>query len=1041
MPQFKEGLYDLIVDQKLIEQADTEGFKYLVEHLSAETSAQRLTDMIGAELAKLVGSLSPNEPPAQRIVEQAQFLNQLMVHVRERAQQQPATEILHQPKVLRALFKGPNAPDLPHVGLAQPWLFTAGKDSPGLLNELLAELRSCDAVDILMSFITMSGIRRILDILKDITAQDAARASKTKIRVITTTYIGATEQQALDILARLPNTEVKVSLDGRRTRLHAKAWIFERSTGFGSAYVGSANLTGAALMGGLEWTVKFTEKGQRNLYQRARAHFETLWQDGEFQSYDPENTIHRNELAQAIKSQKHGDSAQGLIVSPTFFDITPKPFQVEILDQLEAERELGRYRNLLVAATGTGKTVMAAFDYKRLCQQQGGQPRLLFVAHRTQILSQAVATYRQVLRDPNFGEILSGGNIPNSYNHLFATSQSLSIQQLVNKQGASFWNVVVIDECHHIEATQFSNFVAQIKPKYLLGLTATPERADGADIMRHFDSRPDGSPAAQLRLWTAIDLQLVAPFEYYGCDDGIDYRGVNWRNNNGQQDLDNILSANDFRAKTIAQAWQGLVSNIRECRALGFCVTINHAEFMARKFNEFGIPAAVVTGAMNLQDRATIINQLENYKINVVFTVDVFNEGVDIPFVETLLMLRPTQSATVFQQQIGRGLRLHPNKESCLILDFVGQFAEGFRFDRLYASITGLSRADVISGLEHGFGKLPAGCHIQLQKQARENVLNALQAIAHNWVSMQSELHHFAANNGHSAVSLKRFLTEQQFELESIYYGTNKGWSRLLAATDIAQIDDTQLRLSAGLTRLIHMDDLEQLERIRKVAEHGADYQVTESELQRLKPFTYQLAGNALNGGHEDILRLVAERPVFCAELKDFVELLEARCTHVYKSLPSMEWSGLKLHAAYAKAEILSAIGYYRTPGRGNHLEGVLSLPDRQTDLFFVTLDKSNALHEGVAYEDYAISQTLFHWQSQNATAPETTVGQRYINSPSTGWKFQLFVRLNNKSPYRACGPLSFVSSVGDRPMSITWKLESPLPMRLFNEFSVIRGG
>lgn len=1041
MPAFTEGLYDLIVDQAMIEQAEAEGFQHLVEHLSIETSAQRLTDMIGAELAKLLGNLSPNETPAQRILEQARFLNQLMVHVRERSQQQATTETLHQPKVLRALFKGPSAPELPQIGLAQPWLFTAGKDSPALLNELLAELRSCDAVDILMSFITMSGIRRILDILKEITAQDALGSSKTKIRVITTTYIGATEQQALDILARLPNAEVKVSLDGRRTRLHAKAWIFERATGFGSAYVGSANLTGAALMGGLEWTVKFTEKGQRNLYQMACAHFETLWQDGEFQSYDPEDPTHRHQLAQAIQNQKHGDASQGLIVSPTFFDITPKAFQVEILDELEAERKLGRYRNLLVAATGTGKTVMAAFDYRRICQQHGGQPRLLFVAHRTQLLSQAVATYRQVLRDPNFGEILSSGTNPNSYNHLFATIQSLSNQGLMTRLGASYWNVVVIDECHHIEATQFSNFVTRIQPKYLLGLTATPERADGADIMRHFDSRPDGSPAAQLRLWTAIDLQLVAPFEYYGCDDGIDYRGVNWRNNNGQQDLDNILSGNDVRAKAIAQAWRGLVNNIRECRALGFCVTINHAEFMAQKFNEFGIPSKVVSGAMNLEDRAAIVQQLERFELNVIFTVDVFNEGVDIPFVDTLLMLRPTQSATVFQQQIGRGLRLSPNKENCLILDFVGQFAEGFRFDRLYAAITGLSRADVMSGLEHGFGKLPAGCHIQLQKQARENVLNALRSVADDWRGVRNELSHFAATHGRSGVSLKRFLTEQQLELENIYYGNDKGWSRLISAARIAEVDQTQLRLSAGLTRLIHMDDLEQLERIRNVAEQGNHYQVSESELQRLKPFTYQLAGSSLVGSHDDMLRLVTERPGFCAELKDFVELLEARCTHVYRPLPSMEWSGLKLHAAYAKAEILSAIGYYHTPGQGNHREGVLSLPDHQTDLFFVTLDKTDAAHEGVAYEDYAISQTLFHWQSQNATAPETTVGQRYINSPTTGWKFQLFVRLNNQSPYRACGSLAFVSSVGARPMSITWKLEHPLPMRLFNEFSVIRGG
>lgn len=1042
MKQFTEGLYDLIIDQELVEQVEAQGFQHITEQLSTETSAQRLTDLISAEIAKLVSELNPNEPPNQRVLAQAQFLNQFMVHVRERTQvnnQHQPVDKKCLPLTLRALYKGPQAPELPHVGLAQPWLFTAGKDSPGLLNELHAELRSCNAVDILMSFITMSGIRRIYDQLKEITAQDAEGASRTRIRVITTTYIGATEQAALDKLATLPNTQVKVSLDGRRTRLHAKAWIFERNTGFGSAYVGSANLTGAALMGGLEWTVKFTEKGQRNLYQRARAHFETLWEDGEFQSYDPNNDTHRLELQRAISEQKGG--YVGIPSNPTFFDITPKPFQVEILDQLAAERALGRFRNLLVAATGTGKTVMAAFDYKYLCQQEGGQPRLLFVAHRTQLLGQALSTYRQVLRDQNFGSLLSSNQQPSSYEHLFTTVQSLTSQKLVEKLGANYWRIVVIDECHHIEANQFLTLVETVTPKYLLGLTATPERTDGADIMRHFCARPDGSPAAQLRLWTAIDLQLVAPFEYYACDDGVDYSGVNWRQNNGQSDLDNLLSGNDMRARAIARAWQELVSNILDCRALGFCVSIAHAEFMARYFSENGIPAAVITGAMPLAQRGEVIRALEQRSINVIFTVDVFNEGVDIPFVDTLLLLRPTQSATIFQQQIGRGLRLHDQKESCLILDFVGQYADGFRFDRLYTAITGLSRGDVMAGVEHGFGKLPAGCHIQLQKQARENVLRTLQAVADNWAGLRRELQHFTTLHGRQNLRLKDFVTQQQIDLESIYKGNQHGWSNLMQATELADYDETHRKLSAGFQRLLHMDDLEQLECIRKVAEAGAGYNVSNAEQRALRPFAYQVAGASLHGSHADIVAMITDRPALCEELVDVASLLEAKCSHVYRPLPGLEESGLKLHAAYTRGEILTAIDHYTGVNDNSQREGVLSLADHRTDLFFVTLDKSNAAHEGVAYEDYAISQNLFHWQSQNSASPTSKVGQRYITSPDTGWRFQLFVRLNNKSPYRACGPLRFVKYEGAKPMSIWWEFEHALPMRLFGEFSVIRGG
>ena len=172
-----------------------------------------------------------------------------------------------------------------------PWLFTAGRGTPSLLSELQRELGACDRVDILVSFITQSGVRKLLDILQGITAVDAHGRPATRLRILTTTYTGATEMQALDLLARLPGVEVRVSLDGRRTRLHAKAWIFHRDSGFGSAYVGSANLSAAAMMGGLEWTVKFTEQGQEELFARARANFETLWEDREFQRYDPENAV------------------------------------------------------------------------------------------------------------------------------------------------------------------------------------------------------------------------------------------------------------------------------------------------------------------------------------------------------------------------------------------------------------------------------------------------------------------------------------------------------------------------------------------------------------------------------------------------------------------------------------------------------------------------------------------------------------------------------------------------------------------------------
>ena len=377
------------------------------------------------------------------------------------------------------------------------------------------------------------------------------------MRILTTTYTGATEMEALDYLARLPGCEIKVSLDGRRTRLHAKAWIFRRRTGFGSAYVGSANLSGAALLGGLEWTVKFTEQGQPGLFSRAQAHFETLWNDGEFQHYDATNPEHRSELSRALKREA-GDQ---ISATTTFFDLEPKDYQKDMLEQLALEREHGRFRNLVVAATGTGKTVVAAFDYRATCHAIGGRPRLLFVAHRKEILAQARRTYREVLRDHSFGEILADGSEPQSHDHLFAVIDSVCARHLVERCGPDYWHTVVVDECHRLAADRFDSFVKSVRPKILLGLTATPERSDGKPIFPYFDNRPDGSPAVELRLWHALDLQLLCPFEYYGCDDDTDFSSVPWDSPGERDAIDKLVTGNDVRARLVIDEWRRLTGD------------------------------------------------------------------------------------------------------------------------------------------------------------------------------------------------------------------------------------------------------------------------------------------------------------------------------------------------------------------------------------------------------------------------------------------------------------------------------------------------
>lgn len=1038
------GLYDSLKTAEFATAIEQSGLNEYGEALSDELSHERLSDFLAQQLSQLLSGMSGS--PQEKVLAQASLINDLLVHLRTRFKNtQHRVELITPPAVVRSLYPDDNKPELPHIGMAQPWLFTAGKDSPALLHELQAELASCDQVDILISFITVSGVRKIMDTLKRITSTDAAGHSQTCIRVLTTTYVGATEQKALDMLAKLPNTEVRVSLDGRRTRLHAKAWIFQRNSGFGSAYVGSANLSGAALMGGLEWTVKFTEKGQSNLFNRAQAHFETLWEDGEFQAYHPDNPEHRHTLERALKRESGRDYVP---FNTTFLAVEPKPFQQEILEQLEAERSLERQRNLLVAATGTGKTVIAAFDYRRTCRQHGGQPRLLFVAHRVEILRQAMFVYRQVLNDNSFGELLTGSHQPSSYEHLFASIFTLSSRELLHQLGSGYWHTVVIDECHHIEANSFERFVTNIQPKIMLGLTATPERTDGRNILRHFDNRPDGTPAVQLRLWQALDLQLLCPFEYYACDDDTDLRSVPWRQPNETTILAQLVTGNHVRAQAIIRAWDNLVTDPRQCKTLAFCVNIAHAKFMTEQFNAAGIIARTITSETPNQERIDIPKQLERGEIHVIVTVDIFNEGVDLPFVDTLLLLRPTQSATIFQQQIGRGLRLYESKQSCLILDFIGLHSANFRFDLLYSSITGLSKREVLDGVGSGFSRLPSGCHIQLQKHARERILvNLRQALNQNWRRLQLELNAYSSIQGTQRIDLNDFLHDQQLGLEDIYRagnGKKSGWTNLKRDAGLLQqpASPEEAYFSRRFSSLLHIEDGQQLELIRQVAEQRGGYSITNrEEALRLQMLAYQIDGQtSQTGSAQNFLHRLASSELVCDELAQLCECLLSKVSHLYQPLTGLEDTTLKLHAAYQQREILTAIEFLTAEKRVPFQAGVLPLKEIKTELLFTTLDKSSAIHEGVAYDDYAISSKRFHWQSQNSAAPHTITGKRYLESPQNSWSFQLFVRVNKDAPYYACGPATLLKHHGEKPMNITWDLQHPLPMRLFQKFSVLKG-
>ncbi|MEZ5231013.1 MAG: DEAD/DEAH box helicase family protein, partial [Acidimicrobiales bacterium] len=355
--------------------------------------------------------------------------------------------------------------------------------------------------------------------------------------MLTTTYTGSTEKAALEQLADL-GAAIKVSYDVSTTRLHAKAWVFHRESGFSTAYVGSSNLTHSAQVTGIEWNVRASAARNPDVINKFGAVFESYWQNGDYRPFDSVQFTEEQERAGRT------DSGPRVILSP--IELRPLPFQERLLELLEVSRQKGHRRNLLVSATGTGKTVMAALDYAALAERLD-RARLLFIAHREEILDQSLATFRYALRDPSFGEKWVGGARPTSFEHVFASIQSLTRADFDGLR--DHFDVVVVDEFHHAAADSYTRVLGHLEPAELLGLTATPERSDGLPILNWFDDRI----AAELRLWDAIDQQYLTPFLYYGIHDGLDLRDIPWKRGRGYdtQALTNLYTSADAWARLV----------------------------------------------------------------------------------------------------------------------------------------------------------------------------------------------------------------------------------------------------------------------------------------------------------------------------------------------------------------------------------------------------------------------------------------------------------------------------------------------------------
>ncbi len=928
----------------------------------------------------------------------------------------------------------------PATPLSDAALLTNASGEPALASELRAEMSSADHVDLLCAFVKWHGLRLLEEELR------ALRDRGVHLRVITTTYVGATERRALDRLVNEFGAEVRIQYDSLRTRLHAKAWMFRRNSGFDTGYVGSSNLSRAALLDGVEWNVRLSSVATPDLLQKFSATFDTYWADPSYELYDPVRDRDRldDALAQASGRGKGGD----LPVSLSGLEVTARPYQRRMLEALEVEREVhDRHRNLLVAATGTGKTVVAALDYRRLAERRAAGeplPTLLFVAHRREILQQSLRTFREVLGDATFGELWVGNNRPDRFTHVFASVQSLTSYG-VDQIPADAYSHVIVDEFHHAEAATYRRLMARLEPTELLGLTATPERADGNDVRATYF---EGRSAYELRLWDALSAELLSPFHYFGISDGTDLAALEWRR--GRYDeaaLSRLYTGNDARSRIVLEQLRDKVADLSAMRALGFCVSVDHADYMAAVFNRAGIPALAVNGSTPIRDREDAIRRLRSRDVNVLFAADLFNEGLDIPEVDTVLFLRPTESSTIFLQQLGRGLRLVDGKAVLTVLDFVGHHRKEFRFDQRYRALTGATRRGLARQVEQGFPFLPSGCQIILDRQTSDAVLKSVrEQLTGRWKQLLGEL------RAHPTDSLVEFVSEAGAEVADVVRA-DRSWTTLRreAGLEVAPQGPVEETLLRRVRTFAHVDDRDRAAAyLRILADDAAGYAELEPRDQafaRMLFFSYWPGGGGFSSYEDGLAALRAERNTR-ADTRSVIELGFAAADHLARPLGgSLSWLPLRVHGRYTREEVLSAMGYVSIDGRkpNSFREGVLWCEEAQSDALFVTLKKSESDYSPTTmYRDYAISPDVFHWESQSVTTVASPTGQRYLNHRGRGTHVLLFSRsektteFGTGAPFLFLGTAQYESHRGERPISITWRLDTPMPADAFAAASVV---
>ena len=926
---------------------------------------------------------------------------------------------------------------------------------------LKKELLSCKKFYFIVSFIKFSGIQLLINIFEELEKKGIEG------EIITSVYLNITDVKALQILQRYKNIKVKIYNNSSES-FHTKAYLFEKEK-YSTCIIGSSNLSQSALYSAEEWNVKLTNNNFFQIYDKSMKQFKLLWNSNEAIELNDDFIQKYDEYKKKNIQQNTFDYKK--IINDKYNEFKPNTMQKEILEKLKITREHGQTKGLVVAATGTGKTYLAALDIKNYFSKNDKEFKVLFVAHREELLENGMTVLSNILKinKNNFG-ICFGGIKDINKKIIFASIQTLRTEYKNFKQ--DYFDYIVVDEFHHASADSYIKVINYFNPKFLLGLTATPERMDGKNILALCNYNLVG----EIGLKKAMEQDLIAPFHYFGINDStIDYNKITYKNGKyDESELTQNLNQNrrtDYILDKINKF--GFCGD--RLSAIAFCENIEHANFMNKQFKRVGYKSKVLTSKTNTTERSNLLNDFKNKKIEILCVVDIFNEGIDIPNINLLLFLRPTLSSTIFIQQIGRGLRKYKNKDFVTIIDFIGNHKKDYLITKIFSekiqekNYIYDKKEKIINEIKNQFSNIPGASYIELDRICQERIIKKIEKINFNSKKILKDLYdEYKIEIGKNTddyleiidfdtnITLFKELCSKLgsfYEAQLLFEENHFKESNSLNSKEISFLAylEKKIILNEPFTYLIVKILSEQFDKKSKnlfvniniLIEEFYNYYKTNFDKKYLIERIFlelvednilqqNLYGYTISNAYISIFK--EKNLIFYNRLNSL--LILGLNEFKNNNLQEFNENILLTHKEYMRIDLQILLDS-KVP-KGTWRAGYANT-DKDICLF-ITNDKSHISQENLKYDNSLYADNIIQWISQPKTYHTSNVGEMFVKHKEKGYKVHIFARKyafmngNKTNPFIYLGNADYYSSFGDKPMKILWKLKHKIPQEIIQE-------